>query len=81
MDSEFWEKQKEERKKRKQLLQFSFDILDSKSEAILAGGDPPMPNAQGSYEVWKRGGGQHTRTHVTTGAVCTETMRASQCFL
>lgn len=33
-------------------------------EVILAGGDPLMPDTQGSHEVLKRGGGQHTRTHV-----------------
>lgn len=50
-------------------------------EVILAGGDPLMPDTQGSHEVLKHGGRQHTRTNVLTAVVCTGRLRSSQCLV
>lgn len=39
-------------------------------EVTLAGRDPLMPDTQGSHEVSKRGGCQHTQPHVSPATTC-----------
>lgn len=50
-------------------------------EVKLAVGDPLMPDTQGSHKDSKRGGGQHTLTHILTAAVCTVALKSSQCLV